>query len=181
MERSRTTSEPRHRARRTALREGHEEGRPRRTITLAPPSATSDIWTRRFPDLCHCVCFRLDAGAGARQRGVEPPLVISRRRLGAGRRTIQATGAGEVWAQTHGQEDAVYCANRAGSPRGRLDLVRYGDEEESEAVAADEAEGSPPPEPLGTGLPTSPAATRSCAPSADSRGSPTPTAAMVWR
>ena len=48
------------------------------TITLAPPSATSDIWTRRFPDPVTAFASGwMRVRARARQRGVELPLVIS--------------------------------------------------------------------------------------------------------
>ena len=33
------------------------------TITLAPPSATSDVWTQTFPRSGHGLCLGLDAGA----------------------------------------------------------------------------------------------------------------------
>src|SRR3954470_16036872 len=47
------------------------------TITLAPPSATSDIWTRRFPDPVTAFASGwMRVRARARQRGVELPLVI---------------------------------------------------------------------------------------------------------
>jgi putative mRNA 3-end processing factor len=113
------------------------------TITLAPPSATSDIWTRRFPDPVTAFASGwMRVRARARQRGVELPLVISDHAdwdtLTA---TIDATGAGEVWV-THGQEDALvhWCKARGLAARP-LDLVGYGDEDESEAapVAEDEA------------------------------------------
>jgi putative mRNA 3-end processing factor len=112
------------------------------TITLAPPSATSDIWTRRFPDPVTAFASGwMRVRARARQRGVELPLVISDHADWDGlTATIEATGAGEVWV-THGQEDALvhWCQSR-GLAAQPLDLVGYGDEEESEAVAADEAE-----------------------------------------
>ena len=48
------------------------------TITLAPPSATSDIWTRRFPDPVTAFASGwMRVRARARQRGIELPLVIS--------------------------------------------------------------------------------------------------------
>src|SRR6267378_1246507 len=46
------------------------------TITLAPPTATSDIWTRRFPDPVTAFASGwMRVRARARQRGVELPLV----------------------------------------------------------------------------------------------------------
>jgi putative mRNA 3-end processing factor len=109
------------------------------TITLAPPSATSDIWTHRFPDPVTAFASGwMRVRARARQRGVELPLVISDHADWDGlTATIQATGAGEVWV-THGQEDALvhWCQTRGLAARP-LDLVGYGDEEESEALPED--------------------------------------------
>ena len=89
------------------------------TITLAPPSATSDIWTRRFPDPVTAFASGwMRVRARARQRGVELPLVISDHADWDGlTATIEATGAGEVWV-THGQEDALvhWCTDQR--PRG---------------------------------------------------------------
>ena len=80
--------------------------------------------------------------ARARQRGVELPLVISDHADWDGlTATIEATGAREVWV-THGQEDALvhWCQSKGLAARP-LDLVGYGDEEESETVAKAEEEG----------------------------------------
>jgi putative mRNA 3-end processing factor len=106
------------------------------TITLAPPTATSDIWTRRFPDPVTAFASGwMRVRARARQRGVELPLVISDHADWDGlTATIDATGAGEVWV-THGQEDAlVHWCNAKGLAARPLDLVGYGDEEESETL-----------------------------------------------
>src|SRR5215468_11136323 len=113
------------------------------TITLAPPSATSDLWTRRFPDPVTAFASGwMRVRARARQRGVELPLVISDHADWDGlTATIAATGAGEVWV-THGQEDALvhWCKSKGLAARP-LDLVGYGDEEESEMVSSgDEAD-----------------------------------------
>jgi putative mRNA 3-end processing factor len=110
------------------------------TITLAPPSATSDIWTRRFPDPVTAFASGwMRVRARARQRGVELPLVISDHADWDGlTATIDATGAGEIWV-THGQEDALvhWCKTRGLAARP-LDLVGYGDEDESETLPAGE-------------------------------------------
>jgi putative mRNA 3-end processing factor len=106
------------------------------TITLAPPSATSDIWTRRFPDPVTAFASGwMRVRARARQRGVELPLVISDHADWDGlTTTIAATCAGEVWV-THGQEDAlVHWCKTQGLAARPLDLVGYGDEEETEAL-----------------------------------------------
>ena len=88
------------------------------TITLAPPSATSDIWTRRFPDPVTAFASGwMRVRARARQRGVELPLVISDHADWDGlTATIEATGAGEVWV-THGQEDALVHWCKTQGPR----------------------------------------------------------------
>src|SRR3954471_305862 len=110
------------------------------TITLAPPSATSDIWTRRFPDPVTAFASGwMRVRARARQRGVELPLVISDHADWDGlTATIDATGASEVWV-THGQEDALvhWCAAKGLAARP-LDLVGYGEEDESPAIPAGE-------------------------------------------
>jgi putative mRNA 3-end processing factor len=114
------------------------------TITLAPPSATADLWTRRFPDPVTAFASGwMRVRARARQRGVELPLVISDHADWDGLcATIGATGAGEIWV-THGQEDALvhWCKSKGLAARP-LDLVGYGDEDEADdpAVAAENAE-----------------------------------------
>ena len=104
------------------------------TITLAPPSATSDIWTRRFPDPVTAFASGwMRVRARARQRGVELPLVISDHADWDGlTATIGLTGAGEVWV-THGQEDALvhWCTTRGLIARPLA--VGYGDED-AEAI-----------------------------------------------
>ena len=110
------------------------------TITLAPPSATSDVWTRRFPDPVTAFASGwMRVRARARQRGIELPLVISDHADWDGlTATINATGAGEVWV-THGQEDAlVHWCTAKGLAARPLDLVGYGDEDESDALPAGE-------------------------------------------
>ncbi|WP_050426363.1 ligase-associated DNA damage response exonuclease [Bradyrhizobium tropiciagri] len=116
------------------------------TITLAPPSATSDVWTRRFPDPVTAFASGwMRVRARARQGGIELPLVISDHADWDGlTATIAATGAGEIWV-THGQEDALvhWCKSKGLAARP-LDLVGYGDEDEGEAAAVtDEGEAQP--------------------------------------
>jgi putative mRNA 3-end processing factor len=104
------------------------------TITLAPPSAIADVWTRRFPDPVTAFASGwMRVRARARQGGIELPLVISDHADWDGlTATIAATGAGEIWV-THGQEDALvhWCKSKGLAARP-LDLVGYGDEDESE-------------------------------------------------
>ncbi len=101
------------------------------TITIGPPSALNDLWTRRFPDpVAAFASGWMRVRTRARQQGVVLPLVISdhadRDGLTA---SIAATGACEIWV-THGQEDALvhWCAMRGLKARP-LDIVGYGDEE----------------------------------------------------
>src|SRR6202046_4332067 len=77
------------------------------TITICPPSALNDLWTRRFPDpLAAFASGWMRVRARARQQGVSLPLVISDHADWDGlTATIAATGAGEIWVP-HGQEAA---------------------------------------------------------------------------
>ncbi len=107
------------------------------TITLAPPSAVKDLWTRRFPDPVACFASGwMRVRARARQGQIELPLVISDHADWDGlTNTIGATGAGEIWV-THGQEDALvhWCQTRGLKARP-LDIVGYGDEDETDGVS----------------------------------------------
>jgi putative mRNA 3-end processing factor len=107
------------------------------TITICPPSAANDLWTRRFPDPVPAFASGwMRVRARARQRSVELPLVISDHADWDGlTSTIAATGASEVWV-THGQEDAlVHWCGTQGLKARPLDIVGYGDEEEEDQAA----------------------------------------------
>jgi len=110
------------------------------TITICPPSALNDLWTRRFPDpLAAFASGWMRVRARARQQGVALPLVISDHADWDGlTATIAATGASEIWV-THGQEDALihWCATRGLKARP-LDIVGYGDEEDEESISGEE-------------------------------------------
>jgi putative mRNA 3-end processing factor len=114
------------------------------TITLCPPSALSDVWTRRFPDPVTAFASGWMRIRGrARQYGVALPLVISDHADWDGlTATIAATGAGEIWV-THGQEDALvhWCATQGRKARP-LDIVGYGDEDDENPSPQGEGEGS---------------------------------------
>jgi putative mRNA 3-end processing factor len=114
------------------------------TITLCPPSALSDVWTRRFPDPVTAFASGwMRIRARARQYGVALPLVISDHADWDGlTATIAATGAGEIWV-THGQEDALvhWCATQGLKARP-LDIVGYGDEDDENPSPQGEGEGS---------------------------------------
>jgi putative mRNA 3-end processing factor len=106
------------------------------TITLCPPSALNDLWTRRFPDpLAAFASGWMRVRARARQQGVELPLVISDHADWDGlTATVAATGAAEIWV-THGQEDALvhWCVSRSLKARP-LDIVGYGEEDEPDGA-----------------------------------------------
>jgi putative mRNA 3-end processing factor len=119
------------------------------TITICPPSAMGDLWSRRFPDpVAAFASGWMRVRARARQRGITLPLVISDHADWDGlTATIVATGASEVWV-THGQEDALVHWSRSKGLKARpLDIVGYGDEEEADVVA-DADEGLTVPSPL---------------------------------
>jgi putative mRNA 3-end processing factor len=118
------------------------------TITICPPSALNDLWTRRFPDpVAAFASGWMRVRARARQQGVALPLVISDHADWDGlTATIAATGASEIWV-THGQEDALihWCATRGLQARP-LDIVGYGDEEGEDGAdsSVDEEAGGVP-------------------------------------
>jgi putative mRNA 3-end processing factor len=106
-------------------------------IALCPPSALKELWSRRFPDPVTAFASGwMRVRARARQRGIELPLVISDHADWDGlTATIAATGASEIWV-THGQEDALVHWSKAQGLRARpLDIVGYGEEDETDAVA----------------------------------------------
>jgi putative mRNA 3-end processing factor len=115
------------------------------TITLCPPSAVKELWSRRFPDpVTSFASGWMRVRARARQRQIELPLVISDHADWDGlTATIAATGAGEIWV-THGEEDALvhWCETRGLRARP-LRIVGYGEEEGEdeapESAAPDEA------------------------------------------
>ena len=114
------------------------------TITICPPSALSDVWTRRFPDPVTAFASGwMRIRARARQYGVALPLVIYDHADWNGlTATIAATGAGEIWV-THGQEDALvhWCAMHGLKARP-LDIVGYGDEDDENPSPQEGGEGN---------------------------------------
>ena len=101
-------------------------------ILLAPPSALSDRWSRRFADpLPVAASGWMRVRQRARQRGVELPLVISDHAdWDELTRTLQEVQAPEVWV-THGSEEALVHWARLHGIRGRaLSLIGRGEEEE---------------------------------------------------
>jgi len=114
-------------------------------ITLCPPSALKEVWSRRFPDPVTCYASGwMRVRARARQSQVELPLVISDHAdWDALKATVKATGAGEIWV-THGQEDAlVHWCQTQGLKARPLDIVGYGDEDETDGVSGAGKAGHP--------------------------------------
>jgi putative mRNA 3-end processing factor len=101
-------------------------------IIVAPPSATQDRWSRRFPDpVLAFASGWMQVRARARQRGVELPLVISDHadwdELTA---TVDELRPGELWI-THGREEALArWAELHGVPARALALVGYEEEDD---------------------------------------------------
>jgi putative mRNA 3-end processing factor len=120
------------------------------TITICPPSAMGDLWSRRFPDpVAAFASGWMRVRARARQRGITLPLVISDHADWDGlTTTIASIGATEVWV-THGQEDALVHWSRARGLKARpLDIVGYGDEEGDEGDGTETNAAVSVPSPL---------------------------------
>ncbi len=96
-------------------------------VIIAPPSAVSDKWSRRFPDPLTCFASGwMRLRQRVRQSGVELPLILSDHadwdELTA---TIAETGAEELWV-THGSEEAlVRWAQLNGMAAMPLNIVGY--------------------------------------------------------
>ncbi|MEO0618292.1 MAG: ligase-associated DNA damage response exonuclease [Pseudomonadota bacterium] len=110
-------------------------------IVMAPPSALQDRWSRRLPDPVTCFASGWMRVRGrARQRGVELPLIISDHADWPELvRTIEETGAREVWV-THGREDALcHQITMMGLTARALALVGRDDEDDDSTTVADAA------------------------------------------
>jgi putative mRNA 3-end processing factor len=110
-------------------------------IVICPPSAIQDRWTRRFADpITAFASGWMRIRARARQRGVELPLVVSDHADWDDLcRTIQETGAQEIWV-THGAEDAlVHWCHGQGLRAQPLHMIGYGDEGEAEPALPHES------------------------------------------
>jgi putative mRNA 3-end processing factor len=107
-------------------------------ITLCPPGALKEVWSRRFPDPVTAFASGfMRVRARARQRQIALPLVISDHADWDGlTAVVAATGAGEVWV-THGEEDAlVHWCMLSGRKARPLRIVGYGDEDAEEVPAS---------------------------------------------
>ncbi len=101
-------------------------------LVLAPPSATTDRWSRRFNNPRISVASGwMQVRARARQRGAEVPLVISDHADWDDLlKTCAETQASKVWI-THGREDALaFALSKQGQEA--IPLRLSGREEESE-------------------------------------------------
>jgi putative mRNA 3-end processing factor len=101
-------------------------------IVMCPPSALGDRWSRRFGDPVNAFASGWMRVRGrARQLGVELPLVVSDHVDWPELiKTVQETGAEEIWV-THGREDALvhYLASLGIKARA---LALVGRDEEAE-------------------------------------------------
>jgi putative mRNA 3-end processing factor len=108
-------------------------------ITLCPPSATQDVWARKFPDPVTAFASGwMRIRAFARQRGAQLPMVISDHAdWDELRQTILETGCEELWV-THGAEEAlVYWARQRGLDARPLNMVGYGETDDEPAESAE--------------------------------------------
>jgi putative mRNA 3-end processing factor len=100
-------------------------------VVLAPPSATTDTWSRRLPEpLVAMASGWMRVRQRAKARGVELPLVISDHadwnELTV---TIGEVAAEEIWV-THGREEAlVHYATKKGHRAFALGLVGFEEDE----------------------------------------------------
>ncbi|MEW6257567.1 MAG: ligase-associated DNA damage response exonuclease [Pseudomonadota bacterium] len=114
-------------------------------VVIAPPSALTDLWSRRFPDpVAAFASGWMRVRARARQRGIELPLVISDHADWDGLlASIAATGCSELWV-THGAEEAlVHWAGTLGLRARPLHMVGYGEEEGEDAPPPGDAAPTP--------------------------------------
>ena len=103
-------------------------------IVLCPPGQLTDRWARRFGDAVTAMASGwMRVRARARQRGAQLPLIISDHADWDDLcRTILETGAETIWV-THGAEEAlVHWCNSNGRNARPLNMIGYGDGEESD-------------------------------------------------
>ena len=96
-------------------------------LILAPPSALSDIWSRRFPDpIIGMASGWMTVKQRAKQRGVNLPLILSDHAdWNDILKTIEQVSPKEVWV-THGSEEAlIYECEKRNLSAKALSLVGY--------------------------------------------------------
>jgi putative mRNA 3-end processing factor len=102
-------------------------------IVLAPPSALSDRWSRKLPNVITAMASGwMQIRARSKQRRAELPLIISDHSDWQDLlTTITQVNPKEVWV-THGRESAlVHQVKKMGYKAKALSLVGYGDEDET--------------------------------------------------
>jgi putative mRNA 3-end processing factor len=107
-------------------------------IVLAPPSALSDRWSRKLPNVMTSMASGwMQIRARSKQKRAELPLIISDHSDWQDLiTTIKQVNPKEVWV-THGREQAlVHQAQQMGYKAKALSLIGYGDDEDA---AIDEA------------------------------------------
>jgi len=111
---------------------GGDKDRFRGHLTLAPPSAIADRWSRRLPDaLTGMASGWMSVRQRVKQRNVELPLILSDHAdWDELCDTILGTGAEDVWV-THGREDALchWCGVQ-GIRAQPLSIAGLGEEDE---------------------------------------------------
>ncbi|MBN9669347.1 ligase-associated DNA damage response exonuclease [Roseibium aggregatum] len=114
-------------------------------IVLCPPGQLTDRWARRFGDPVTAMASGwMRVRARARQRGAELPLILSDHADWDDLcRTIEETGAGQIWV-THGAEEAlVHWCNLNGRNARPLNMIGYDDGEDADMPDGAGADGSP--------------------------------------
>jgi len=122
-------------------------------IVLCPPGQLADRWARRFSDPVAAMASGwMRVRARARQRGAELPLILSDHADWDDLcRTIQETGAGQIWV-THGAEEAlVHWCKLNGRNARPLNMIGYDDGEDADMPVGTRADGSPGQVPGGDG------------------------------
>ena len=102
-------------------------------IVLAPPSALTDRWSRKLPNVLTCMASGwMQIRARSKKRRAELPLIVSDHSDWNDLiTTIKQVNPKEVWV-THGREQAlVHEAQKMGYKAKALSIVGYGDGDES--------------------------------------------------
>lgn len=102
-------------------------------IVLAPPSALTDRWSRKLPNVITCMASGwMQIRARSKQRRAELPLIVSDHSdWNDLLSTIEQVNPQEVWV-THGREQAlIHAVSKRGYRARALSLIGYGDGDES--------------------------------------------------
>ena len=96
-------------------------------LILAPPSALSDVWSRRFPNpILGMASGWMTVKQRAKQRGINLPLIISDHADWHDiLKTIEEVSPKEVWV-THGSEEAlIYACKKKNIKAKALSIIGY--------------------------------------------------------